>query len=280
MEPQSRSAMGRPSHLGERGSEMNNLMTMPLSENHVRPDRAPGCVVTGDTEVVAAQAAPGSHSAGKSKEEIAAAYDSPPWWYDLRGFFILTFAYNSTLGHQLRFFGRHFGPKHLEVACGTGTLLEMILFWRKWKDQPPSDITGIDYAEAMLAGAKQRFARTPSVSLCQADAAALPYSDHMFDTANIANAIHCFPDVQGALRDIFRVLKKDGTVAANVLLYPRGVWPLKVIAGRINRWGIRKGILYTPYQKEEIRRYFTEAGFEVVSENLSGNCYDIIARKP
>ena len=33
---------------------------------------------------------------GKSAEEIAEAYKSEPWWYDVRGFFILTFAYNST----------------------------------------------------------------------------------------------------------------------------------------------------------------------------------------
>ncbi len=62
----------------------------------------------------------------KSRDEIAAAYASPPWWYDVRGFFILTFAYNSTIGRQLRFFGANFGPRHLEVACGTGTLLQ---FW-------------------------------------------------------------------------------------------------------------------------------------------------------
>ena len=33
-----------------------------------------------------------SSGSGKSREEIALAYKSEPWWYDLRGFFILTFA--------------------------------------------------------------------------------------------------------------------------------------------------------------------------------------------
>ncbi|MGN2393366.1 class I SAM-dependent methyltransferase, partial [Pelomicrobium sp. G1] len=32
----------------------------------------------------------------KTLEKIAQAYSSPPWWYDVRGFFILTFAYRST----------------------------------------------------------------------------------------------------------------------------------------------------------------------------------------
>lgn len=217
---------------------------------------------------------------GKTRDEIAQAYKSEPWWYDVRGFIILTFAYNSTLGAQLRFFGPNFGKEHIEVACGTGTLLELILRWRKWKKLPRSHIVGVDYAEPMLAGAKHRFAGNPDVVLRHADAAALPFPDASFDTANIANSIHCFPDVDGALRDILRVLKPGGSLAANVLLYPRGPWPLKGIAERINRWGIRKGILYTPYLKEDIRRRILDAGYEVVSEAVSGNCYNVLARKP
>ena len=118
----------------------------------------------------------------KSRDEIASAYDSPPWWYDLRGFFILTFAYNSTLPRQLRFFGRNFGAHHLELACGTGTLLDLVLRWRRWNGWPEVQIVGIDYAEAMLEGAKQRFAQRPEIELRHADMAALPYPDAAFDT--------------------------------------------------------------------------------------------------
>jgi ubiquinone/menaquinone biosynthesis C-methylase UbiE len=218
-------------------------------------------------------------SSGKTRDEIATAYSSEPWWYDLRGFFILTFAYNSTLGSQLRFFGPNFGARHLEVACGTGTLLELLLRWRKWKRMPASDIMGIDYAESMLAGARKRFAGNPSISLEHADAAELPFPDNSFDTANIANAVHCFPNVDGALRDIHRTLKPKGTLAANVLLYPRTPWPLNRIAERINAWGIRKGILYTPYEQENIRQKIIDAGFEILSESVSGNCYLVLCQK-
>lgn len=216
----------------------------------------------------------------KSREEIAEAYRSEPWWYDVRGFFILTFAYNSTLGAQLRFFGPNFGAEHIEVACGTGTLLELILRWRRWKKLPTGHIVGIDYTKSMLAGARHRFAGRSGLDFRQADAADLPFAEANFDTANIANAIHCFPDVDGALRGVFRVLKPGGTLAANVLLYPRGGWPLKNIAGRINRWGVRKGILYTPYERDDIRQRIVNAGFEIGFEEVSGNCYNVRARKP
>ncbi len=89
-----------------------------------------------------------------------------------------------------------------------------------------------------------------------------------------------FPDVDGALRGVFRVLKPGGTLAANVLLYPRGRWPLKNIAERINRWGIRKGILYTPYEQQDVRQRVVNAGFEITFEEVSGNCYNVRARKP
>lgn len=215
----------------------------------------------------------------KTRDEIASAYSSEPWWYDIRGFFILTFAYNNSINSQLRFFGPNFGARHVEVACGTGTLLELLLRWRRWKKLPESHITGIDYAESMLAGAIQRFSKDTSVELQHADAAALPFADNTFDTANIANSIHCFPDVDSALLDIHRVLKPGGTLAANVLLYPRTPWPFNRIAEGINNWGINKGILYTPYEQATIRQKITNSGFEVIAESVSGNCYNILCRK-
>lgn len=217
---------------------------------------------------------------GKTRDEIAEAYSSEPWFYDLRGVFILTFAYNSTIGAQLRFFGPNFGADHLEVAQGSGTLLEMVLRWRRWKKLPTVNVTGVDYAPSMVAGAKKRFAKHPQVKIQHADAANLPFPDDTFDTANIANSIHCFPAVDGALRDILRTLKPGGTLAANVLLYPTGLPPLRWAAQKINDWGIRKGILYSPFEEDEIRQKMLNAGFEVAKEFKSGNTWNVIARKP
>lgn len=219
-------------------------------------------------------------SSKKTTDEIAMAYSSQPWWYDIRGFFILTFAYNSTISAQLRFFGSHFDNNHIEIACGTGTLLELVLKWRKWKRLPTVNIVGVDYAESMLAGARKRFVGNKNISFRHADAAKLPFAEASFDTANIANAVHCFPEVELSLREVFRVLKPGGSMAANVLLYPQGIRPLRWIAERINNWGARKGILVTPYLKEDIRQRIITAGFEIIREFEAGNTYNVVCRKP
>lgn len=216
----------------------------------------------------------------KTRDDVAAAYRSEPWWYDIRGFFILTFAYNSGLVSQLRFFSRNVGAKHLELACGTGTLLELVLRWRRFKGMPDAWVVGVDYAEAMLAGAVRRFRGWREVEVRHGDAADLPFPANAFDSVNIANSFHCLPAVDEALSEVFYVLRPGGTLAANVLLAPRGMQPLRWIAGRINRWGIRKGILHATYGQDDVRGRLTRAGFAIVSESVSGNCLNVLAQKP
>ena len=213
-------------------------------------------------------------------DKIERAYDSPPLWYDIRGFFVLTFAYRSSLWAQVALFGNNMGPRHLEAAIGSGTLLGIILGWKRLTRHPvESEIVGFDYAPAMLAGAIRRFKTTPRMRLMQSDVAALDLPDDYFDTACVANAIHCFPEVDAGLRELCRVLKPGGRLAVNVLLYPRGIQPFKWIAERINVWGARKGILHTPYEQADIRARFVKAGFDIDTEEVAGNTLNLVARK-
>ena len=83
------------------------------------------------------------------------AYDSPSWWYDIRGYFILRFSYRDTLISQVRFFSSNLSSAHLEAAIGSGSLLKIIIYYLKIfdKNQSQYHITGIDYAPSIIAGA-------------------------------------------------------------------------------------------------------------------------------
>lgn len=207
------------------------------------------------------------------------AYDSPSWWYDLRGLFILTFSYRSHLASQVRFFGENMGDDHLEAAVGSGSLLDIILRWRRYAKRAMSRIVAFDYAEAMLAGARKRFRNARSIVLMRADATRLPLDDSSFDTVNIANAAHCFADIDGAFREVHRVLRVGGTLAVNVLLTPRGGPLARAIAGAINAWGMKKGILFRPYEEDEVFARLERAGLRIVRARIHGNALEVLARK-
>ncbi len=215
----------------------------------------------------------------KIKIAVDEAYNSEPWWYDGRGFLILTFAYRSTLPRQIRLFASNMGAHHLEAAIGSGTLFDMILKWRRWKKLAEPKIVGFDYAPRMLEGARRRFGHDWNIHLVQADAAHLPFENGQFDTVNIANAFHCLPEIEKSLAEFCRVLKPGGTLAGNCLLYPPGRGPLDRLANWINEWGAKKGILNRPYTALEVRKHLAQAGFSLVYESISGNCLDFIAKK-
>src|SRR5207253_7871264 len=92
---------------GVRGAARNSVRRIPqsalayLAPGWQSPSIEPACHC--DRQKTTRDMSDAALKAGKSREEIAAAYSSPPLWYDIRGFFILTFAYNSTLPRQLRF---------------------------------------------------------------------------------------------------------------------------------------------------------------------------------
>ncbi len=213
-------------------------------------------------------------------QKIDQAYASPAWWYDIRGSFILTFAYQTNLIQQIRFFSDNMKQNHLEAAVGTGTMLGLILKWRNMTRKPKVSIVAFDYAEKMLDGAKARFSKNANIKLLREDIGRLNLANNSFDSVNIANSFHCFPNVTSALFEMKRVLKPGGTLAFNVLLFPNKNNILGSVANRINAWGIKKGILNTPYTKENVTEILEQIGFESIELKVHGNSCNYLIRKP
>ena len=213
--------------------------------------------------------------------KVIKAYSDPTWLYDLRGFFILTFAYRDTLQRQVAFFSRNMRNIHGEFAVGSGTLFAIIMLWRRFrKIPPPESIILSDYVPSMLASATLRFKNYSYIKTEVADLTKLPYPDNFFDSINVANSLHCIHNLDAALTEIFRTLKTEGTFGSNTLLYPNGNSFMDKLALKINVWGKKKGILYTAYTETDIADKIKQAGFEIADISRCGNACYILAKRP
>lgn len=98
--------------------------------------------------------------------------------------------------------------KILEVGCGDGTL------WKKREETLPSGVQVIltDISEGMLRDARRRIGGDSKFQFEVADCHKLPYSDNTFDVVIANHVLFYCKDVEGACREISRVLKKGGVL--------------------------------------------------------------------
>ena len=100
------------------------------------------------------------------------------------------------------------GDTVLDVGCGTGSLIEAMA-----KRNRRSRIVGIDPTPGFIAHARARFA-DPRITIDEGSAFDLPYPDGSFDCASSLLVFHLIPTPDRAAREMRRVTKPGGTVAA------------------------------------------------------------------
>ncbi|HIP98744.1 MAG TPA: ubiquinone/menaquinone biosynthesis methyltransferase [Aquifex aeolicus] len=95
------------------------------------------------------------------------------------------------------------GERVLDVACGSGILFGELS--KRFKI-----VIGLDYSLPMLLMAKKK--KIARAYLVRGDALKLPFKDETFDAAVVSLGLRHFGDTESSLREIFRVLKKGGTL--------------------------------------------------------------------
>ena len=90
----------------------------------------------------------------------------------------------------------------LDLACGTCDMALETL-----RQRPAARVVGADLSRTMLALARKK---TTSVTLVNAPAEALPFKDASFDVVTIAFGIRNVPDFPAGLKEMLRVLRRDG----------------------------------------------------------------------
>jgi demethylmenaquinone methyltransferase / 2-methoxy-6-polyprenyl-1,4-benzoquinol methylase len=105
------------------------------------------------------------------------------------------------------------GDEVLDVCCGTGDLAIAA------RRHGAARVVGLDFSEQMLERAR---AKAPEIDWVQGDALALPFPDGAFDAATVGFGVRNVEDLEGAIRELRRVLRPGGRVAILELTTPAG----------------------------------------------------------
>jgi SAM-dependent methyltransferase len=88
-----------------------------------------------------------------------------------------------------------------------------------------ANITGIDPSESFVAAARERF---PGVRIERGSAEALPFESDAFDVAIAQLVVHFMTDPIGGIREMARVTRPGGVVAACVWDHAGGTGPVSL----------------------------------------------------
>lgn len=129
--------------------------------------------------------------------------------------------YSVPLAPQLAdFAGVAAGQRVLDVGCGPGALTTELVA-RLGADS----VAAVDPSEPFVAAARERH---PGVSVHRAAAEELPFGDDEFDAALAQLVVHFMSDPVAGLREMARVTREQGVVAACVWDLAGGDAPLSL----------------------------------------------------
>jgi SAM-dependent methyltransferase len=112
------------------------------------------------------------------------------------------------------------GQRVLDVGCGPGALTAELV-----ERLGPDGVAAVDPSEPFVAAARERH---PGVRVQRAAAEQLPFGDQEFDAALAQLVVHFMADPVAGLREMARVTRKVGVVAACVWDYGGGGAPIAV----------------------------------------------------
>jgi ubiquinone/menaquinone biosynthesis C-methylase UbiE len=117
--------------------------------------------------------------------------------------------YSVQLGPQLADFASVCsGQRVIDIGCGPGALTSELI-----GRLGPTNVFAIDPSESFVTAIRERF---PTVDVRLAAAEQLPFPDNAFDAALAQLVVHFMSDPIAGLKEMARVVRDDGVVAACV----------------------------------------------------------------
>jgi SAM-dependent methyltransferase len=112
------------------------------------------------------------------------------------------------------------GQRVIDVGCGPGALTAVLV-----ERLTPANVSAVDPSEPFVAAQRTRH---PGVDVRRASAERLPFADRTFDAALAQLVVHFMADPVAGLREMARVTRRNGVVAACVWDHAGDQGPLSV----------------------------------------------------
>ncbi len=166
------------------------------------------------------------------------------------------------------------GKKVLEVGCGRGYLTALM--------SRSASVAAFDISKGSLEYARELGNLDSNVFSFQGNVYSIPFEAETFDIVVATEVLEHLPGLDKAMKEIHRVLKKDGTVVASVpntimyfypvvlLFYLRKVSSCKRLLKLIKRQTDASPDQYhRPFLPRQFRNLFEKNGFEVTKQRTS-----------
>jgi SAM-dependent methyltransferase len=163
------------------------------------------------------------------------------------------------------------GTDVLDVGCGPGTITVDIA-----GRVAPGRVVGIDSAADAVGAAAEAAAGVPNLEVRVDDVYALEVADASFDVVHAHQVLQHLSDPVAALREMRRVCRPGGVVAARDSIYRAMSWfPADP---RLDRWldlycAVAEGNGGEPDAGAHLLHWAQEAGFGEVTTSASAWCY-------
>jgi SAM-dependent methyltransferase len=150
----------------------------------------------------------------------------------------------------------------LDVGCGPGALTAELV-----RRLGPAAVSAVDPSEPFVAAAQERH---PGVTVRRAAAEQLPFGDQAFDAALAQLVVHFMAHPVAGLREMARVTRKCGVVAACVWDHAGGQGPLSLFweAARELDPDVEGESQLTGASEGHLAQLFQAAGLHEVEESV------------
>jgi SAM-dependent methyltransferase len=154
------------------------------------------------------------------------------------------------------------GKRALDVGCGPGALTARLVAL-----VGEGGVSAIDPSEPFVAAAQERF---PGVDITAGTAESLRFDDDTFDAALAQLVVHFMRDPVAGLREMRRVTRPGGVVAAAVWNHASSAGPLSLF------WGAVRAVDpqaegegdFAGVKEGDLAKLFVAAGMDALEESI------------